>query len=155
MKHTLETLLPLLDSPEGLEKLRILTAEADGWSRKANKWGQPVILTPKGNELWHYDDRGNSYGPATTWNCSITKARLPNYPTSLDAIFAAEERIGLHNKEIWDCQDTWFGYAEDVYHALDGDFPDPWEHAFMTPARRCIPYILTAQEIREAGKDAE
>lgn len=154
--HTPESLLALTKSPEELEQLRIIAAELDGWTREANKWGQIVILTPDGDELWHYDSRGNSYGPATTWDSKITKARVPNYPTSLDAIFAAEERLGLHSKtpdpelnyEPWEIKQVWMNHVAGLlgygcFVSLSS--MDPAALAFLPPLLRLIPFILTAQ----------
>lgn len=136
MKHTLETLLPLLDTPEGLEKLRILTAEADGWRFKDVE----VLLgdiadTPIWETGWISDHEGyvgNGNG-------------LPNYTTSLDAIFAAEERLGLPGDDS--IRHIWQDYTEDMLRTITGMYASH-QLAFLTAAQRCILFILTAQAVR-------
>lgn len=115
MKHTPESLLALTKSPDGLEQLRIIAAEADGFNK-----------CPCGKKfcVWRNDGDGSF----------IT----PNYPYSLDAIFAAEDRLRIH----------------DVHSQLNSEWKKHLTHiseitgiGFLsfTPPLRLIPFILTAQ----------
>jgi len=142
MNHTLETLLPLPDSPEGLGKLRILTAEADGLIRY--------------DESYSYPRSSNGICKRIVWKRKdetiyTSDNLLPRYTTSLDAIFAAEERLECHDVTT-QASSAWKKYVYDICIYLD--IPAVTSLT-LTPSYRCIPYILTAQEIRAAVKDAQ
>lgn len=119
--HTLESLLTLTKSPEGLEQLRIIAAQFDGWTDL--KW--------RGVE-----ESRSLYGKPILRPGGII---VPNYHTSLDAIFAAEERLGLHKQGF--LQNFWIEQAGRMIGKVW------WENqvAFLTPAQRTIIFILTAQ----------
>lgn len=128
MNHTPESLLALKESPEGLEQLRIIAAEFDGWELH-----------------WKGD-----HGLESEWVKESNNVRsflyesdLPNYPTSLDAIFAAEERLGLHDKQR--LKIVWLSYAKATFGYLGRCFPTYEDFAFLPPPIRLIPFILTAQ----------
>lgn len=129
MTHTLETLLPLLESNEGLERLRILAAEADGW-------------------ILHYSAEWDSAHDEWSKDGEFKYPNmLPNYTTSLDAIFAAEERLGLHDRD--NKRNRWLSFVEKMQR-LQG-VTDSYRAMvpFLTAAQRCIPFIITAQRIKK------
>jgi hypothetical protein len=71
------------------EAQRIAIAEACGWSLQPGQ----TARTPKGDEVWTYDSRGNSYGPYTIEGMLQTAAMkmVPDYLNDLDAIHEAEK----------------------------------------------------------------
>ena len=71
-------------------EINILIAQALGWTRAKNKWGQITIQTPRGNDLWTYDNRGNSYGPIQDWNSAIKHKFIPDYVNDLNAMHEAK-----------------------------------------------------------------
>lgn len=140
MTHTLETLLPLLDTPEGLERLRILTAEADGWTDVAFR------KHPDSNKLCN-DEPDYLWFGVNPEKTGIKK--LADYTTSLDAIFAAEERLGLHNPNNGAVRQLWYGNARRLLDCSNIEKSEEFELAFLSPAQRSIAFILTAQSIKK------
>lgn len=133
--------LELLKDPEAL---RIRAAVLDGWTRKENKHGLAVILSPHGDELWHYDSRGNSYGPAVNWDSSITKMYLPKYNTEAACLFAAERRLGLHDRSNTRLRVQWVNYL----HDLMGAQPSCPVNKVGTPVVSDIDKLLASVEVR-------
>lgn len=120
--HTPESLLALTKSLEGLEQLRIIAAPYDNWIKDDDGW----------------------------WECvpEMVGFRLnnpPNYPTSLDAIFAAEERLGLHDLANTKLRRQWEEYAVIVAFSQNVLQFKAIDLAFIPPPLRLIPFILTAQ----------
>jgi len=134
MTHTLETLLPLLDkdgnpiNQEASDKLQVWAAELDGWRLVK---GDKSFKTP---DLWVKD------------NVWYQLEDAPHYPTSLDAIYAAEKRAGLHDDEEYDLQEKWFRFADTLFHRLTSRFLNYRDVAFLTPAQRTVILILTLQQ---------
>lgn len=127
MTHTIESLCALIGpdgnpvSNEAGDKLRIWTAEADGWRHEGSVNG----------EIWMWPPYfGDSCPP-------------PPYTTSLDAIFAAEERAGIHKLRC--LRGIWFVSANQILKNSLGTMKSTVDFAFFTPAQRCIPFILTRQ----------
>ena len=83
-------------------KKRVKIAKACGWRLSINQWKQQVILQPDGSECWSYDNRGNSYGPAASWDSPIVKKLLPDYFNDLNATHDAEEMV----------KDKWITYLD-------------------------------------------
>lgn len=131
--HTLETLLPLLDSPEGLEKLRILAAEADG---------VPLHYKLEGQE---------SYNKWMMDGVCFFLKDFPHYPTSLDAIFAAEERLGLHDPKNRRLRNYWENMFFDLLREIQERTADFTDIYFASPAIRTAVFIPTAQYKKEKG----
>ena len=73
-------------------EINIAIAKACGWSQAAPRaGGRPSpILTAQGNELWHYDSRGNSYGPCCDWERALDHPSMPipDYCNDLNAMHA-------------------------------------------------------------------
>lgn len=115
-----------------LEKLRILAAEADGWTEIAYR------RHPEENKL--YNDE-----PDYLWfgvNPEKTGVRkLADYTTSLDAIFSAEERLGIHGGKL---QGVWCCVVEQLLGFL-GISDCRTSFAFLTPAIRTAAFIETAE----------
>lgn len=143
--HTPESLLALTKSPEGLGQLRIIAAKLDGWYHVQSKDLKFPSVYPEG--AWRHPDRG-------TWlfqmDCKVDGG-IPRYPTSLDAIFAAEERLGLHDRDNKDMRKKWHNLLHYVVElTLIGNvYTTPGvevaDIAFLPPPLRLIPFILTAQ----------
>jgi len=114
MNHTPESLLALTKSPEGLEQLRIIAAQFDGFTR-------------------------SKYMGADDWRQGKTWVQSPpNYPTSLDAIFAAEDRLRIHDVHS-QLNSEWKKHLTRVSEITGIGFLS------FTPPLRLIPFILTAQ----------
>lgn len=143
MTHTLETLLPLLDkdgnpiNQEASDKLRVWAAELDGLTRHDESYPYPkssngickrIVWKRDGEVVYTSDDD------------------LPNYPTSLDAIYAAEKRAGLHDSK--ELQNSWECFADDLFmqNKYQPDSPSGTFFALLTPAQRTVILILTLQQ---------
>jgi len=123
MNHTPESLLALTKSPEGLYELRYQAALADGYFEVERRGTKIVGVNPR----------------------LLKREHVPFYPTSLDAIFAAEERLGLHKLCKHDAlYQKWEEFADDLICQFT-DFISAAEFAFLPPPLRLIVYILTAQ----------
>lgn len=122
MNHTPESLLALTKSPEGLEELRIIAAHADKMRcvMDSRKYEKGITAFPAG------------YG--SDLNDPQYRIEVPNYPTSLDAIFAAEERLGLHDEANRKLRAFWYVNASKYFDPVWAD-----------PAQRTVIFILTAQ----------
>jgi len=138
MTHTLETLLPLLDkdgnpiNQEAFDKLRVWAAELDGW-----KWNAECDLGGKAfPECWTHDE----------FNMVFHDYELPNYPTSLDAIYAAEKRAGLHDVNNIELRRQWEQFAALILFSEYGTGFKSVMLAFLTPAQRAVIFILTLQQ---------
>lgn len=129
--HTLSSLLALSTSPSGLEQLRILAAEADGYTKVDATW---CWIPPEGIGDLPY------------------MVKTPDYPASLDAIFAAEARFGIHDRSKHDLVGAWTGYAKMLLHLIYGHATFGVDLAFLTPVQRTILFILTAQELNQQNK---
>jgi len=133
MNHTTESLLALTKSPEGLEQLRIIAAKFDKW------WQAGQVSS---DELGHHYPWFRDGDPVE----GVSDASfLPNYPTSLDAIFAAEERLGLHDLANTELRRQWEQYAALIVFSKNGLQFKSVDLAFLPPPLRLIPFILTAQ----------
>lgn len=142
MNHTPESLLALKESPEGLEQLRIIAAQFDGW---INVGWQPRNCFDKSTDIQLGNDKDWWRHPEEKEVCM--ERDLPLYPTSLDAIFAAEERLGLHDESNMELRAIWESFADAVIlHCTQNAFkPESHELAFLPPPLRLIPFILAAQ----------
>lgn len=79
------------------EQQRIAVAEACGWA-VVPRHSSSVLLTPSGNELWHYDSGGSSYGPCRSWEDALRKGshfarHIPDYLNNLNAVHEAVSRL--------------------------------------------------------------
>lgn len=130
--HTPESLLALTKSPEGLEQMRIIAAKLDGWYHVQSKDLKFPSVYPEG--AWRHPDRG-------TWlfqmDCKVDGG-IPRYPTSLDAIFAAEDRLRIHDVHS-QLNSEWKKHLTRVSEITGIGFLS------FTPPLRLIPFILTAQ----------
>lgn len=130
MTHTLETLLPLLDkdgnpiNQEASDKLRVWAAELDGLTKGYINGHSPKDCLLLGG--FH----------------SCFCQDFPRYPTSLDAIYAAEKRAGIHDPANRDLRHFWIEQAGRMIGKTW------WENyiAFLTPAQRTVTFILTLQQ---------
>lgn len=138
--HTPESLLALTKSPEGLEQLRIIAAELDGEDPSYQCEYHGTVP----------DDRVSD-GMKCPWCRSYVERECPNYPTSLDTIFAAEERLGLHDRSNKNLRLKWFDLLQytaeltlvgNVYTTPRIEVTDL---VALPPCLRLIPLILTAQ----------
>lgn len=124
MNHTPETLLALTKSPDGLEQLRIIAAYADeGWFQPESMRHYPSSKT------WHKRGHGDKY---------FCGSGIPEYTTSLDAIFAAEDRLRIHDVHSR-LNSEWKKHLTRVSEITDIGFLS------FTPPLRLIIFILTAQ----------
>lgn len=140
MNHTPESLLALTKSPEGLEQLRIIAAEFDGF--KWSAWN-PVM---GGNGCCYLDREGIfTEEEIELPRCENFDDDIPNYPTSLDAIFAAEERLGLHDRNNHELLGSWYAFTKALMIAIYGSVYHQSDITFLPPRLRLIPFILTAQ----------
>lgn len=122
--HTPESLLALTKSPEGLEQMQEAAALYDGFT-----------------ELERYKPASG----CLTGMKNGAKELVPFYPTSLDAIFAAEERFGLHDEAaFYDLCKVWASFADALIYRVY-DVVAPHYFAFLPPPLRLIVYTLTAQ----------
>lgn len=131
--HTPESLLALKESPEGLEQMRIIAAEFDGF--KWSAWN-PVM---GGNGCCYLDREGIfTEEEIELPRCENFDNDIPNYPTSLDAIFAAEDRLRIHDVHS-QLNSEWKKHLTRVSEITGIGFLS------FTPPLRLIPFILTAQ----------
>lgn len=139
MKHTLETLPPLLDTPEGLW---VATATADNWTKLQfiTYHGKAILIGSHPDSTEDDMNFPNNLPMDEEW-----LAAVPNYTASLDAIFAAEARLGLPGDDS--IRHIWQDYTEDMLRTITGMYASH-QLAFLTAAQRCISFILTAQEVR-------
>lgn len=128
MKHTLESLLELSKTPEGIQQIRIMVAELDGW--------KPFLL-----------DNGAQMMPprwlAPYGEMVYSLATMPKYPEDLNAVHEVEKMAYKKENAGWSLE-----YAEalrDVqFHSHDVmEYNYSW-HA--TAIQRCIAMILTLQK---------
>lgn len=124
MTHTLTTLLELAETDEGREKIRVMVAELAGWQK-----------CPGSLVCWEHDKK------------VATRASLPRFTTSLDAIASAE--AGLTDEE-WDrYAELLFDIAEN--ESLEMDFIDiALSRAYVSASalHRAIAFVLTKQETK-------
>jgi hypothetical protein len=139
--HTPESLLALTKSPEGLTKLNIIGNVFAGTHTVQSKFIDD-------GELWDVFDSDGCISQFTWLFCGIKKVSrdlqgVPLAPltTSLGAIFAAEERLGLHDPDDITLQKEWIAFA--LYVGLISNLKMPL--VFLPPPLRLIPFILTAQ----------
>lgn len=145
MNHTPESLLALTKSPEGLEKLNIIGNVFAGTHTVQSK----VI---NDGELWDVYDSEGRISQFTWLFCGIKKVStdlqgipLAPFTTSLDAIFAAEERLGLHDPENYEMRVFWYHQADRLSSLQSGMQLESHDVAFESKIDRCIAFILTAQ----------
>lgn len=138
--NTPKSLLALAESPEGQEQVRIIAGEIDGWTQiafrkhpESNK-----ICNDEPDELWF------GINPEKT---GVRK--LAEYTTSLDAIFAAEKRLGLHDFNNYDMRVFWYHQADHLSQLQTGIQLESHDMAFVSILDRCICFILTAQHYRD------
>jgi hypothetical protein len=117
------------------EQLRIAIALHQGWS-VVERHKVPVLLNPQGQELWHYSNRGTSFGPCRSWDEALCKGShyakmVPNYPSDLNAVHAAiMSKVDGHRDEE---------YRENL--ALQ---TGQYSTIFKATAREhCLAYVLT------------
>lgn len=128
--QTLETLLSLLDSkgnPKDQVSFELLK-------------GQAAIA-----DLWDNICEHGVWWESEHFPNALSFEDLPDYPTSLDAIFAAEERLGLHDVNNTKLRCVWGLYAEEFYQLTTKMFIENTGYAFISPAIRTAAFILTAQ----------
>lgn len=121
--HTPESLLALTKSPEGLYELRYQAALADGYFEVERRGTKIVGVNP----------------------CLLKREHVPFYTTSLDAIFAAEERLGLHDPDAFGFREVWLRFAAFTIREDRGQCLTTNSVSFLPPPLRLIPFILTAQ----------
>lgn len=138
MTHTIESLCALIGpdgkpvSDEAGKKLRIWTAEADEW-KEIKRRSRNLNINENGVCLRGTRDSGSEK----------TYEFIPEYTTSLDAIFAAEERAGIHNGSLL-VKHIWKYFAQAAKIAV-GIFEPEYTLSFLTPTLRLVPFILTQQ----------
>lgn len=151
-RHTLESLTALEDTPDGYEQMRIIAAGFDGMVLHPNPYGSKLY--------WHRD--GEVYAVTLTGKDHYHGVKfLPDYPASIDAVFAAEERIGLHaplcasNAQIFA---EWNFNAVKLLRICRSDASIPFgttDICFLKAFYRCILFILTAQHLQEDNNEDE
>ena len=91
-------------------QINIAIAKVLGWKMEAKKEGWPIrVVRPDGSELWHYDNRGNSYGPVSDWEYAVQGKFIPNYCNDLNAMHSAlltmdREQCKLFNGHLLDME---------------------------------------------------
>ena len=130
MKHTLESLLELSKTPEGIQQIRIMVAELDGWKREnplRDEWLRPSRShIPQFHSSWAEFDS------------------LPNYPEDLNAVHGA----GNITHAEWEAFTTHM-YSTVTGQKLDRDRINLFEACMLsntTALQRCIALILTQQK---------
>ena len=99
-------------------KIRIAIAKYIGWKREKTGPTFYKILTPHGHEVWHYDSRGNSYGPACSWESRHVLELMPDYPNDLNAMNIIEKKLTHEQRKqyvayINGC-DNWEGWWSEL-----------------------------------------
>lgn len=139
--HTPESLLALTKSPEGLEQLWVAAAIFDKWTKLEflSYHKKRILVGSHPDSLDSDKNFPNSSRMDEEW-----LAPVPPFPTSLDAIFAAEERLGLHDNKNEDLRSEWRFFMRKMFADLHRCNLST-EIALLPPPIRLIPFILTAQ----------
>ena len=121
------------------ERIRIKIAEALGWKQTAGRNGD-YIARPNGTEVWHYDNRGNSYGPTNNWQLLLQRKEIPDYPNDLDACHEMEKVLTDEQSEM---------FADAICRMVCGrtvDAASTYEIAYCihaTARQRCEAFLKT------------
>lgn len=132
----------LTTTAEGLEKLRILAAEADGW-KEIKRCSRNLNINEKGICLRGTRDSGSER----------TYEFIPLYSEDANALHAAEQRLGLHDRANVALRVKWVGALHDLM-ALQPDCPVnnvgspvvPDIDKLLAPITiRCAAFVLAAE----------
>lgn len=143
MTHTLESLLELSKTPEGIQQIRIMVAELDGWKVGPSLYHEGLLslFRPDGEQM------GSSWAlKEEAWTQKhYGFPKLPKYPEDLNAVHTIVLKIKGDNRSLY-CD----------YLALQHDFTGKdhklalWEVKWFshtaTALQRCIALILTLQK---------
>jgi hypothetical protein len=145
MKYTPESLQDLASTPEGVQQIRVLAAECDGWKRDllpsplkhGNCVKKGILFCSWTHPTLRPVDNEPGYDPAHAF------LTLPNYPEDLNAVQDAVMKL-IQSK---DQKNAFVNRLDDiatdeVEQQPDRDFA--WANA--SAIQRCIALILTLQK---------
>lgn len=156
----------LTTTAEGLEKLRILAAEADGqqlvyyrfWHRGHGGYEWWDKLRDEEDAKMTHEHFGLKDKPLETYQETTF---LPRYPTDANALHAAEQRLGLHDRANVALRVKWVSALHDLM-ALQPDCPVnnvgspvvPDIDKLLAPITiRCAAFVLAAEWKQFTKKD--
>lgn len=141
------TIKEALDLQSDPEQMRIRAVEADGWKLAEG-------ITYEGKPVWRREDE---FAARDARHYPLTQvAQLPLYPTSFDALYTAEERLGIHNRANLEMRVFWIN----TLHKILEDQPDSPKNnqgrplvsdidkMTCRPELRCLAFIMTAEKFR-------
>jgi hypothetical protein len=128
MKHTLESLLELSKTPEGIQQIRIMVAELDGWTE---------CILEKDGYAW-------GVNPNLIDNECGGWMSIPKYPEDLNAVHEVEEKIPSSQVGFYAMYLVRVVGPKVIPAGEDFKMSEMCWHA--TALQRCIALILTLQK---------